>query len=121
MPIPPRYESIVKNLAEASDKLEWRALIAKPDYSIFDANFGPASVRITGDLKSTFSATYTLSIANEQGVQIDEFSVDEGEPMSEALAWIHDNARRRALDVDATIDALAAVLEKLNQTKKDVP
>jgi len=115
MPVPQQYQSIVTHLANVADKLKWTTLLVQGDLTVFSTKLDKVALTIWGDKRSPISASYKIQIKNDAGVSIDEFNVDEGEPLSDLLSSIHETARRKALDIDGTIDALNKSLERFEK------
>ena len=74
---------------------------------------GASLIDVTYNEVSRGASSYVVSIRNEQGTIVDQDTVSNENPLFDRLHLLFSTARRAALKVDETLDAIMSQLEKL--------
>jgi hypothetical protein len=108
--VPDEYGDILNDLyaKTARGQVEWTATINNREFLVYFAKFA-LSVRAAYEDESRLELV-SFTLKNEEGKNIDHFSVFEGETWFPNAMELHDAARRKANRVN---EALKSITEEL--------
>jgi hypothetical protein len=111
MPIPPVYQSIVDSLVEQTRnrRLTWREGESK---WVFLVSLERYSIKLV-DSGQDIGTEYNLSLINNEGKEIDSFTVRRLDPGFQGMQSLWESARRNALGLEEALKEIEQELRAL--------